>query len=275
MSDGEIADWLKSVANVQPLLPANVLLSELLSVGGQGIVFRGTVDGLDAAVKVYLPDQIDRRIEREIQALVELSCPTIVDLLWSQKVRLHDNELHVVATSFVEGTPLDKVVARREPVPEAQLGIIGYDVALAIQAMWNKRIVHRDLKPSNIVMRPDTRACVIDLGFARHLKASSLTQTGSTWGTRGYLSPEQARFAKQLSCKSDIYSLGVILIEAAIGRHPTLRNQEQLMARNLHLELPTEISDWTHAGLLMRMLEPNHFKRPSPEELLSALSMYE
>ena len=65
------------------------------------------------------------------------------------------------------------------------------------------------------MIRPDGRACVIDLGVARHLDQTTLTALGITWGTLGYMSPEQTRAVRQLTCKSDLFSLGVILLESA------------------------------------------------------------
>jgi len=271
MSNNEIVDWLKEGHNVRPFLPADIQVIELLSVGGQGVVYRGSVNGVEAAVKFYLPGQIDKRIEREIKALKDIQCPTIVNLLWSDRVVFPNHQLNIVATSYVEGTPLDQVI-KKGRLEDPQLSILAYDVALAIQAMWEKRIVHRDLKPSNILLRPNNRACVIDLGVARHLNDSSLTQMGATWGTLGYLSPEQRMSARQLTCKSDIFALGVVLLEAATGHHPTFGDQLRLETRRFHVELPHEISGWVHALHLRLMLEPKAISRPSPEDLLVQFS---
>lgn len=274
MSEIEIKAWLQDTANVRPHLPTEVEVFDLLSTGGQGVVYRGLVDSVDAAIKVYLPGQVDKRIEREIQALKDLECSTIVDLLWSGKVTIQDHELNAVATSFVVGTPLNEVLANQVPLELSQVGILIYDVALAIQAMWEKRIVHRDLKPSNILLRPNGRACVIDLGLARHLNDSSLTQIGATWGTLGYLSPEQTRRVRQLTCKSDVFALGIVVLEAALGRHPTRGDQLRLEAQGFHERLPGEVSNWVHADLIRRMLHPKPIRRPSPDEILETLTDY-
>lgn len=274
MTSVKFREWLESVENVAPLLPSDVQVDERISIGGQGVVFRGFVDSVEAAIKIYFPGQVDKRIEREIHALTELQCTTIVDLLWSGKVDFLDRELNVVATNFVEGNPLNILLENNDPVDIYQIGIITYDVAFAIKAMWERRIVHRDLKPSNILIRPNERACVIDLGLARHLEDSSLTQLGASWGTYGYLSPEQAKGVRQLSCKSDIYSLGIILMESAMGRHPTFRDQLRLQAQNPHENLPREIASWEHADLLKQMLHPRPPKRPRPNDILNQLQRY-
>lgn len=274
MTDKEFNHWLESAENIAHLLPDDIQVHDKLFVGGQGVVYQGLVDSVEAAIKIYFPGQVDKRIEREIRALTELQCSTIVDLLWSGKIDFHGRELNVVATSYVDGTPLDKLVQSDTPIEIYQLGTIAYDVTLAIQAMWGSRIVHRDLKPSNILLRPDERACVIDLGLARHLNDSSLTQMGATWGTFGYLSPEQTRGVRQLSCKSDIFALGVILMELAMKRHPTFGDQLRLQARGFHEELPREIANWEHADLLKQMLHPRPTKRPLPNTILQKLQRY-
>ena len=277
MASDEFKEWLKVKENIAPSLPQFVQLHNLLFMGGQGIVYRGLVENVEAAIKIYFPGQVEKRIEREIVALRELKCPTVVDLLWSNRLVFRGRELSVVATSYVTGQPLNALV--KPDVPDEKLdldevAIIGYDVALAIEAMWSRKIVHRDLKPSNILIRPNKRACVIDLGLARHLNDSSLTQMDRTWGTFGYLSPEQTRMVRQLTCKSDVFALGVIMIEGAIGRHPTFGDQLRLEALGLHDTLPREFSGWTHAELLKRMLQPRATRRPLPEEILSTLKNY-
>jgi serine/threonine-protein kinase len=275
MSDqnSEFKQWLALPPNVSPYLPDFIQITALLEVGGQGVVYHGLVKGEGAAIKIYLPGQTDKRIEREILALQELNCENIVKLLWADRLSIRDNDLYVVATSFVVGTPLNQLIKQR-PLTEIELSIVAYDVTNAIEAMWARRIVHRDLKPSNILIRDDGRACVIDLGLARHLNDSSLTQMGATWGTFGYLSPEQTKGTRQLTCKSDIFALGVILIESAMGHHPTFGDQLRLQAREFHKELPREIAGWAYANLLQRMLDPQPTKRPLPEAILELLSRH-
>lgn len=267
-------DWLKDPGNLQPHLPAAIKLGSLLSArGGQGVVHRGTVNGKDAAVKVYLPGQVLQRIEREVRALGRLSCPSIVRLLWHGSIDVQGQQLPVVATQLVSGDSLSDVLASGA-FDGGGLGKIGYDVATAIQGLWAARIVHRDVKPDNILVTPDGRACVIDLGIARHVDETSITATGLAWGTLGYMSPEQTRARRRLTCKSDVFALGVVLVEAAEGVHPTGRDQMRLLARGLHRALPALAGSWKHANTLMRMLEPRPARRPLPSAILAALVEY-
>lgn len=267
----EVRDLIRQQQGIAALLPNDIVLEQQLAEGGQGVVYRGHAAGTPAAIKIYLPGQLQRRVQREVDALAALDCPSIVNLLWSGTVEIAGCELPVVATSLVPGDTLNEILSARA-LTETEIGAVAHDVVLAINAMWERRIVHRDLKPSNLMFKPDGRACVIDLGLARHVELSSLTGAGAAWGTLGYMSPEQTRGVRQLTCKSDLYALGVILLEAAIGRHPTNGDQLRLMTGNFHSQLPQELEDWSHADLVKALLHPRPTKRPAPSPTLGQLS---
>ncbi len=270
----ERRNWLSISENVAPLLPDHIRLDDRLAIGGQGVVFHGAVHGQPAAIKVYFPGNMEHRVAREVDALGALHCHSIVKLLWSQTLTHDGNEYPMVATSFIAGSSLDQRL-RIRPLAYDELGIIAYDVATAIDHLWRRRIVHRDLKPSNILIGETGRACVIDLGIARHLDQSTLTSlAGATWGTWGYLSPEQAKGVRTLTCKSDVYALGIILIECALGHHPTRHDQQQLFDRDLYATLPEEIAHWRYAGLLKKMLWPQATRRPMPDLILTEFADY-
>ena len=92
---------------------------------------------------------------------------------------------------FIHGEALDSRLARA-CVPPRTVACIGRDVATALCAIWAKRVVHRDVNPKNIMLRiGEDGAVLIDLGVAKYLDQTPLTALGFTWGTKGYLSPEQ------------------------------------------------------------------------------------
>jgi serine/threonine protein kinase len=76
-------DALRNPSVIGAALPPQVTVTEVLEEGGQGVVYKGLVSGELAAVKVYRPGQIQKRIDREVAALVDLNCASIVRLLWS------------------------------------------------------------------------------------------------------------------------------------------------------------------------------------------------
>ena len=87
----------------------------------------------------------------------------------------------------------------------------------------DENIVHRDIKPSNIIIQPDGKAILLDVGVARFLTETSLTPTFAPRGpgTVGYASPEQMNNEKELQdSRSDLFSIGIVLAEAISGEHP-------------------------------------------------------
>lgn len=265
--------WLSDHNNVQTLVPSEISLHSLIQAGGQGAVFLGTFDGAPAAIKIYFPGQLSTRVDREVDALRILQCESIVKLFWYGYVEAGEDSLPIVVTEYIEGLSLESRL-KQSPLEEDELCRLAYDVTSAIDCMWDLRIVHRDLKPANILCRPSGRFCVIDLGVARHLEMSSLTAMGLTWGTYGYLSPEQTRSVRQLTCKSDIFALGVVLLEAGLGRHPTQRDQLRLLARGFHKKLPEPIESMGICSLIKSFLDPRPTRRPKALYTLNNLEVF-
>lgn len=125
-----------------------------------------------------------------------------------------------VATGYVPGPPLDKVVdGDFGPLPPASVHVLAHRLALALQAIHEEGLVHRDLKPANILLTVDGPR-VIDFGLARGYTASlggSLTEPGTVLGTPAFMSPEQVR-GETVTRASDLFSLGSVLTYAATGR---------------------------------------------------------
>jgi serine/threonine protein kinase len=250
--------------NVQPL-----------AQGGQGAVYRATPRGSsdDVALKIYFSDQLDERTAREIAALKRLKGETIVRLHADGAIDISGTTYNYIATTFIEGDVLSAVLTKRLLSP-GEVAAIGRDVALAIDELWaNDRIVHRDVKPSNVMLRPDGRGVLIDLGVARHLNLSPLTTAGKTWGTEGYMAPEHAR-GKTLSCKADVFALGILLQECLLQRHPTSGRQILLMnggpiTAALRPNTPADL-----AQLIDLMVDRSPGVRPTPRRIADALQAF-
>jgi serine/threonine protein kinase len=246
-----------------------------LAQGGQGAVYRATPHGSsdEVALKIYFSDQLDERTAREIAALKRLKGETVVRLHADGVIDIGGNPYNYIATTFIEGDVLSSVLAQRQ-LSFTEIAAIGRDVALAIDELWaNDRIVHRDVKPSNVMLRPDGRAVLIDLGVARHLNLSPLTTAGKTWGTEGYMAPEHAR-GKTLSCKADVFALGVLLQECLLRRHPTAGRQILLMnggpnTAALHPKTPVDL-----ARIIDAMLDRSPGVRPTPRRIAEALQAF-
>jgi len=246
-----------------------------IASGGQGAVFEATSTGTgkQVALKLYFPGHLSERTAREVAALKKLKGETIVRLEDSGSVQIAGEDLFFMATTLISGTVLLDAL-RAGALPLKAVCRIGADISCAVDEMWAlDRIVHRDIKPGNVMLRSDGRAILIDLGIARHLNMATLTSSGSTWGTDGYMSPEQAR-GKPLSCKSDIFALGIVLQECISGKHPVARNQYQLKGGGpptsaLIGGLPAQVD-----AIITSMVDREPYLRPHPRAVIAELSTF-
>src|SRR4026209_2659008 len=132
---------------------------------------------------------------------------------------------------------------------ETQLGIdeavrITREVADALDYAHRHGVIHRDIKPENILLH-DARPMVADFGIALALSAAAggrMTETGMSLGTPHYMSPEQATADKEISARSDIYSLGSVLYEMLAGRPPHLGGSAQQVIMQVVTEEAVPVS---------------------------------
>ena len=197
--------------------------THLVARGGMAQVYRAMDRQLDrpVALKVLFPElSVDRtfveRFRREAQAAANLSHPNIVPVFdWGE-----DDGAYFIVMEYIDGRPLSAVLRDPQPVPPTQIATIGAGVAAALAFAHRHGVVHRDVKPGNVLITPEGDVKVTDFGIARAVNTEeSLTQTGAVMGTAAYFSPEQAE-GKGVDSRSDIYSLGVVLYEMAVGRPP-------------------------------------------------------
>src|SRR5207253_4593145 len=97
---------------------------------------------------------------------------------------------------------------------------LGKQVCAALQHAHDQGIIHRDLKPSNLMVTADGTIKLTDFGIAKDLDVTQLTSAHCTVGTAAYMSPEQCKGVRELTNKSDLYSLGVMLYELITGKKP-------------------------------------------------------
>src|SRR5260370_9524470 len=192
--------------------------------GAMGTVYRGvyTQSGIHVAIKVMAPGlgttntNATQRFEREGAILKQLRHPNIVRLFAVGKT--HGTRYY--AMEYIEGESLDKVMARRDRMSWEEVVALGQQLCAALQHAHDKGVIHRDLKPSNLMILRDGTLKLTDFGIAKDLDSTSLTSANCTVGTASYMSPEQCRGERDLTSKSDLYSLGIVFYELVTGRKP-------------------------------------------------------
>jgi serine/threonine-protein kinase len=156
------------------------------------------------------------RFQREAEMLKQLNHPNIVRFYIAAQIQ----GTPYYAMEYIEGEGLDKVLERRDRFTWEETVEIGKQICAALQHAHHQGIVHRDLKPSNLMVTSGGKIKLTDFGIAKDLDETQLTATHCTVGTASYMSPEQCKGERNLSHKSDLYSLGVVLYELVTGRKP-------------------------------------------------------
>ena len=282
-------------ADIEAALGRRYIIGSEIAVGGQGAVFRATrtsqPDGTAANDGVALKLSFDRRrnfrVQPEITAMENVSHPNLARMIEHGDCDVvAGRHTRYVAWEFIEGQPLS-VQLRSGRLLESEVLAIGRDVSAAIAEIWSRRIVHGDIKPSNIMLRSSgshimfgsvDSAVLIDLGAARYLdQVNILTlkpldrrdrrrSAGRPLGTLGYFSPEQIRGTEALSCASDVFSLGVVMLQCLLGQHPTNYDQAALLDSIRASGGRVAASVGLLCALDM-MLSPLPAFRPNPAEL--------
>src|SRR5438477_10473995 len=190
------------------------------------------------ALKVLKPELAAvlgaERFVQEITTTAALQHPHILPLFDSGTA---DGFLYYVMP-FIDGETLRTKLDR-----ETQLGVdesvrIACDVADALEYAHQHGIIHRDIKPENILLQ-NGRPMVADFGIALAVSAAAggrMTETGLSLGTPHYMSPEQATAEKEISARSDVFSLASVLYEMLAGQPPHLGGSAQQIIMKIIVE---------------------------------------
>ncbi len=262
------------------------VLQKFIGGGGMGVVFRAldTTLNREVAVKVLSRDQSTddealRRFRNEAQSAARLNHDNIARVHYVGE----DRGVHYIVFEFIEGVNIRDLVEQKGPLPLVEAVSFTYQIAQALAHASQRDVIHRDIKPSNVLITPDGKAKLVDMGLARLNQVAQadndLTASGVTLGTFDYISPEQARDPRSADVRSDLYSLGCSFFYMLTGRPPfpngtVLQKLLQHQAdhppdpRGVRPELPVDVS-----GILARLLAKNPAQRyQQADELIAALS---
>ncbi len=245
---------------------AHYRITAALGAGGMGEVWRAHDEklGREVAIKV-LPEEFSAdpqrldRFEREARAVASLNHPHIVTIYSVEEV----GSIHFLTMELVDGRTLEKMI------PDGGFDLerffeLATPLAEAISAAHDKSVIHRDLKPANVMVDGGGRVKVMDFGLAKlqdakdasdssELPTEALTGIGTIVGTVPYMSPEQVE-GLVVDHRTDIFSLGVLLYEMALGERPFKGSTSPALMSSILRDVPPSVVE-------MRADLPRHLAR--------------
>ncbi|MBN2342251.1 MAG: serine/threonine protein kinase [Deltaproteobacteria bacterium] len=212
-------------------------LHEEIGRGGMATVFRGYDSSLrrNVAVKVLHPHLISHqeareRFEREARSVAKLHHHSIVEIY--DYAESESGEVYIVM-ELVEGYTLRDFLNQRDSQPIIAEGalLIGRQIFVALKMAHAECIIHRDVKPENILISNDGKIQLSDFGIASLAGIGQMTATGQILGSPTYMSPEHIE-SPSVDFRADIFSVGTILYEMAVGSTPFVgNNPHQIIKR--------------------------------------------
>lgn len=285
-----------------PVLGQDVLgyrIERLIGAGGMGSVYEGVHPkiGQRVAIKVLSPEvsrdeEAVRRFVHEARAASRVEHPSLVKIF--NHGQLADETAYIMM-EYVPGESLRdrllRLAQQGERISVSEAVQFAQQIAAVLSAVHQKGIVHRDLKPANLIITPDSmvpggeRIKVVDFGIAK-FDSGTETEVGQTTvgkflGTALYASPEVCQMAGEVSAKSDVYALGVILYEMLAGK-PPFHAPQPGMVIGMHLfkeppplsqaapQTPESLCDLIHL-----LLDKSPERRPSMQTVAERLSALE
>ncbi|MFT7595326.1 MAG: serine/threonine protein kinase, partial [Paracoccaceae bacterium] len=257
------------------LLNNTYRIEELLGRGGTSDVYkaRSEISGRLAALKVLRAEFSGNEdylvlLTRE-EEIREVRHDAVVR--YSENHRTPDGHVYLVM-DYVQGPGLDKKL-KQGPMEAADLLIVCRRVAEGLQAAHTRNIVHRDLSPDNIILRDGdpAQAVIIDFGIAKDTNPGAETIVGNEFaGKYAYAAPEQ--LSGQTDARSDIYSLGALLLANFRGAAPKIGNNPMEVVQKKGEVLDTESVPEPLKHLIDRMTAPDPAGRfQSAAEVLTFL----
>lgn len=260
-------------------------LKKRLGKGGMGEVFLARQVSLDRVValktlskELSKRDDFVQRFHREARAMAKLDHVNVVKVYAVDSFK----GIHFAAIEFVDGQSLQNWLNQLQQLSIGDAVHVAIVCAEALRHAHEHNMIHRDIKPDNILVTSKGVVKVADFGLAKVLDDDvSMTQSGTGLGTPLYMAPEQARNAKHVDQRTDIYALGATLYHMLTGALP-FKGETTLeliiakekgtftRARSLRPEIPEKL-DLIIDKLMAR--DPNHRYKDCNEVIRDLMSL--
>lgn len=242
----------------------------LLGRGGMGEVYRADDLKLSQPVALkFLPEKMLKdsaslaRFHREVRTARQVSHKNVCRVYDIGETRGH----HFLSMEFIKGEELSSLLRRIGRLPQDKALQIARQICAGLAAAHDSGVLHRDLKPANIMIDGDGNARITDFGLAG-LAEEFKTEERSA-GTPAYMAPEQLA-GKEVTTRSDIYSLGLVLYELFTGKRAyDASTLDELMKLRLKDTTPTRPSEFVKdldpviERVIERCIQKNPAQRPS------------
>ncbi len=241
--------------------------------GGMGEIYRVEDLKLGQTVALkFLPERLARngaalaRFHREVRLARQVSHPNVCRVFDLGEARGRP----FLSMEFIEGEDLSSLLRNGGPLPPDRAVEIGYQLCAGLAAIHDASVLHQDLKPSNVMIDTRGRARITDFGVAA--LAGEQGPGEARAGTLAYMAPEQIA-SGEVSVRSDLYSLGLVLYEMFTGRRtPAVSNGSGTRSRVVAPSALVKDFDPSTEGVLLRCLERDPRDRP-PSAIAVALAL--
>ena len=214
-------------------------LLEKIGEGGMGTVYKAKCHLLNRFVAVKIlkaelsnDEDFVARFKREATSIARLSHPNIVNV--------HDvgteNNINFIVMEYINGKTLKQIIKENGRLSSEKTLDIAFQIAKALECAHKNNIIHRDIKPDNIMITEDNMVKVMDFGIAKVADSRTVTNSNNIMGTVRYFSPEQAK-GSFVDCRTDIYSLGIVMYEMVTGQVP-YNAESSISIAMMHIQEP-------------------------------------
>lgn len=197
-------------------------LLEKIGEGGMALVYKAKCHLLNRFVAVKIlkkqfsnDSEFVEKFKREATAAASLSDNNIVDIY---DVGTQD-DINYIVMEYIRGKTLKQIIVQNKKINTTRAVNIAIQISKALACAHKNNIIHRDIKPHNIMVTDEGVVKVTDFGIAKASNSVTITNSSKVMGSAHYFSPEQAK-GSFVDCRTDIYSLGIVIYEMVTGRVP-------------------------------------------------------